>query len=58
MLSLYSIEQVDPRADTRLQLVAIRAADDELPGWWLIQERIAEVHQLLEEHDQAIAIYE
>ncbi|MFO0617576.1 MAG: hypothetical protein U0414_33590 [Polyangiaceae bacterium] len=42
-----------PEAMERFQ-----AADDELPGWWFVQEQIAQVHELLEEHDDAIAIYE
>lgn len=28
-----------------------------LPGWWLAQEHIAEVHALQGEHEQAIALY-
>jgi Tetratricopeptide repeat len=39
-------------------LERLQAADAELPGWWLVQEHIAEVHDRLGDHGQAIAIYE
>lgn len=72
--ALASTSPKDPRrrAWTRLQLgllalergrslVALehlQAADAELPGWWLVQEHIAEAHDRLGEHGKAIAIYE
>lgn len=72
--ALASVSAKDPRrrAWTRLQLgllamdrgqslVALdhlQQADAELPGWWLVQEHIAEVHGRLGNHGRAIVIYE
>ena len=36
----------------------LQAADAELPGWWLVQEHIAETYDHLGQHGKAIAIYE
>ena len=36
----------------------LRAADAELPGWWLVQEHLAELHHRNGDHQEAIAIYE
>lgn len=36
----------------------LQEADAELPGWWLVQEHLAEVHDRLGEHARALAIYE
>lgn len=46
------------RGRSLVALEHLRAADAELPGWWLVQEHLAEVHDRLGDHDQAIAIYE
>lgn len=39
-------------------LELLQQADAELPGWWLVREHIAEVHDRLGEHGKAIAILE
>lgn len=36
----------------------LEKADAELPGWWLVQEHIAEAHERLGNHGKAIEIYE
>jgi tetratricopeptide (TPR) repeat protein len=36
----------------------LEAADAELPGWWLVQEHIAEVYDRIGDHQKAVAIYE
>lgn len=41
-----------------LALQRLQDADAEMPGWWLVQENIAEVHDRRDDHDKAIAIYE
>jgi hypothetical protein len=46
------------RGELRAAMKHLRDADADLPGWWLVQEHIAEVHQRLDEHAEAIAIYE
>jgi len=38
-------------------LEQLEAADAELPGWWLVQEHIAEVHERLGDHEKALEIY-
>jgi tetratricopeptide (TPR) repeat protein len=39
-------------------LTKLRAADAGFPGWWLIEEHIAEVHTLMGEDAAAVPIYE
>jgi tetratricopeptide (TPR) repeat protein len=39
-------------------LSRLKAADADLPGWWLVQEHIAAVYMSLERHGEAIEIYE
>ena len=46
------------RGQSLLALEQLHAADAELPGWWLVQEHVAAVHDRLGEHGQAIAIYQ
>ncbi|MBC8071817.1 MAG: hypothetical protein IAG13_26055, partial [Deltaproteobacteria bacterium] len=46
------------RGDHLQALERLRAADDELPGWWLVQEHIAEAYSRLDHHREAIAIYD
>ncbi len=46
------------RGDLTAAMKRLRAADAELPGWWLVQEHIAEVHSRLDEHAKAIEILE
>jgi tetratricopeptide (TPR) repeat protein len=46
------------RGDHVQALERLRAADDELPGWWLVQEHIAEAYGRLDHHREAIAIYD
>jgi tetratricopeptide (TPR) repeat protein len=36
----------------------LQEADAELPGWWLVQEHLADVHDRLGEHGRALTIYE
>ncbi len=71
-LSLASTKDPRRRAWIRLQLglvamdrgqplvamAHLQQADAELPGWWLVQEHIAEVHSRIGNHGQATAIYE
>lgn len=46
------------RGDLLLALKHLQEADAELPGWWLVQEHIAEVHGRRDNHAEAIAILE
>lgn len=46
------------RGQSLIALEQLEAADAELPGWWLVQEHVAAVHDRLGEHGRAIAIYE
>jgi predicted Zn-dependent protease len=46
------------RGQALVALERLQAADAELPGWWLVQEHIAEAYERLGHHRQAIAIYE
>lgn len=46
------------RGQSLVALEHLQAADAELPGWWLVQEHVAAVHDRLGEHGRAIAIYE
>ena len=39
-------------------MTRLKEADATFPGWWLIREHIAEVHTLLGQDDEAIALYE
>lgn len=39
-------------------LERLREADAELPGWWLVQEHMAEAYDGLGEHARALEIYE
>lgn len=39
-------------------LERLEEADLELSGWWLVQEHLAELHDVLGDHEGAIAIYE
>ena len=44
--------------DNVVALEHLQGAEAELPGWWLVQEHIAEIHNRRSEHGKAIAIYE
>lgn len=71
-LRMYHGESTVPRAWTHLQLglmdldagrltealVHYRAAEAELPGWWMVEEHIAEVLALQGETQVAVAMYE
>jgi tetratricopeptide (TPR) repeat protein len=46
------------RGASLVALEHLQAADAELPGWWLVREHIAEVHDRLGDHGKAIVIYE
>jgi tetratricopeptide (TPR) repeat protein len=46
------------RGDHLQALERLRAADGELPGWWLVQEHIAEAYGRLDHHREAIAIFD
>jgi predicted Zn-dependent protease len=39
-------------------LSRLKAADADLPGWWLVEEHIAEVYTLMDRHAEAAEIYE
>jgi Tfp pilus assembly protein PilF len=46
------------RGELPTALAHLQAADAELPGWWLVQEHLAELHVRRSQHDQAVALYE
>ena len=46
------------RGRALVALEHLEEADAELPGWWLVQEHIAEAHDRLGNHGKAIEIYE
>ena len=46
------------RGELVVALEHLQGAEAELPGWWLVQEHIAEIHNRRSEHGKAIAIYE
>jgi tetratricopeptide (TPR) repeat protein len=46
------------RGRALIALEHLQQADAELPGWWLVQEHLAEAHDRLGEHGKAVEIYE
>lgn len=46
------------RGRALVALEHLQQADAELPGWWLVQEHLAEAHDRLGEHGKALAILE